>query len=102
LYFNIIILLYHRRICGPSLTETLLCGAYMCLLSAIIYIFFYHSPWNLHGTRRSRQVQHQSEKTELYWKNWNRKPVSWTDGILYLVAPSVISKSSDTFFFFYC
>jgi hypothetical protein len=29
LYYNIIILWDHRRICGPSLTETSLCGAYV-------------------------------------------------------------------------
>ena len=29
LYYNIIILRDHRRICGPSLTETSLCGAYL-------------------------------------------------------------------------
>jgi len=29
LYFNIIILWDHRHICGPSLTETSLCGAYL-------------------------------------------------------------------------
>jgi hypothetical protein len=28
-YYNIIILWDHRRICGPSLTETSLCGAYL-------------------------------------------------------------------------
>jgi len=27
--YNIIILWDHRRICGPSLTETSLCGAYL-------------------------------------------------------------------------
>jgi hypothetical protein len=34
--FYIIILWDHRRICGPSLTETSLCGAYLytCLLVA--------------------------------------------------------------------
>jgi hypothetical protein len=30
LYCNIIILWDHRRICGPSLIETSLCGAYLC------------------------------------------------------------------------
>ena len=29
LYYNIIILWDHRRICGPSLTETSFCGAYL-------------------------------------------------------------------------
>ena len=31
LYYNNIILRDHRRICGPSLTETSLCGAYLYL-----------------------------------------------------------------------
>jgi len=31
LYYNIIILWDHRRICGPSLTETSLCGPYLLL-----------------------------------------------------------------------
>jgi len=30
-YYNIIILWDHRRICGPSLTETSLCGVYLYL-----------------------------------------------------------------------
>jgi len=29
LYYNIKIVWDHRRICGPSLTETSLCGAYL-------------------------------------------------------------------------
>jgi len=29
LYYNIIIVWDHRRICGPLLTETSLCGAYL-------------------------------------------------------------------------
>jgi len=29
LYYNIIILWDYRRICGPSLSETSLCGAYL-------------------------------------------------------------------------
>jgi len=29
LYYNILILWDQRRICGPSLTETSLCGAYL-------------------------------------------------------------------------
>jgi len=31
LYYNIIIFWDHRRMCGPSLTETSLCGAYLYL-----------------------------------------------------------------------
>jgi hypothetical protein len=29
LYYNIVIVWDHRRICGPSLTEKSLCGAYL-------------------------------------------------------------------------
>jgi len=44
LYYNIIILWDHRRICGPSLTETSLCGAYLyytftCTTNAIWFAF---------------------------------------------------------------
>jgi hypothetical protein len=42
-YYNIIILRDHRRICGPSLTEMLLCGSWLLLfkwqLSLSPYIF---------------------------------------------------------------
>ena len=36
LYCNII-LWDHRRICGPSLTETSLCGAYLCAVQTRLY-----------------------------------------------------------------
>jgi len=44
LYYNIIILWDHRRICGPSLAETSLCGAYLyytvtCTTNAIWFAF---------------------------------------------------------------
>ena len=41
-YYNIIILWDHRRICGPSLTETSICGAYLyCYQSPVpVYHFF--------------------------------------------------------------
>jgi len=41
LYYNIIILWDHRRICGPSLIETSLCGTYLYLLST--RFVFHHS-----------------------------------------------------------
>jgi len=40
LYYNIIILWDHRRICGPSLTETSLYGAYLYYLIEIWTIKF--------------------------------------------------------------
>jgi len=33
LYYKIIMLWDHRRICGPSLTETSLCGAYLYIVT---------------------------------------------------------------------
>ena len=35
--YYIIILWEHRRICGPSLTETSLCGAYLHILYSVFY-----------------------------------------------------------------
>ena len=45
-YYNIIILWDHRRICGPSLTETSLCGAYLysfllAFIQLLVYLFIY-------------------------------------------------------------
>ena len=37
LYYNIIVLWDHRRIRGPSLTETSLCGAYLYLYTQLIF-----------------------------------------------------------------
>jgi hypothetical protein len=35
-YYNVIILWVHSRICGPSLTETSLCGAYLYSVGSTI------------------------------------------------------------------
>jgi hypothetical protein len=37
IYYNIIILLDHCRVCGPSLTETSLCGAWPILYCLTVY-----------------------------------------------------------------
>ena len=37
LYYNIIILWDNRRVCGPSLTETSLCGAYLYILAGAAF-----------------------------------------------------------------
>ena len=39
MYYNITILWDNRRICGPSLTETSLCGAYLYICPTYDYVF---------------------------------------------------------------
>jgi hypothetical protein len=47
MYYNSIILWNHRRISGPSLTETSLLGAYLYLLTRSIADYFTHTPAKL-------------------------------------------------------
>ena len=60
LYCNIIILSDHRRICGPSLTETSLCGAYLYICTEISVelsslhseCIFYQQLWEKFNSRK--------------------------------------------------
>jgi len=59
MYYNIIILWDHRRICGPSLTEMSLCGAYMYIY---IYIYIYTANYII---KQNRDMDHISKDSIL-------------------------------------
>jgi len=82
----------HRRICGPSLTETSLCGAYLCYLSdgrvvccvaGCSRVFFDGLRFGLvlvglvgrSGKARQRRPLRRLDRSDAIWRN--RSPRLW-------------------------